>query len=115
MLPTWVKIWMCLILVPVNLTSLLFLSEPKGVWIAFLACIGILANAPVLFHQRGFTKALAIPHLIPWTVLVIWILFAKPSANGTYDAYLTVLLIVNAISLLFDYPDSYTWLRAHSR
>ena len=115
MLPTWVKIWMALILVPVNLTSLFFLGEPKGAWIAFLACIGMLANAPVLLHQRGFTKALSIPHLIPWTLLVVWILVARPAAGGAYDTYLTVLLIVNAISLLFDYPDTYTWLRSRSR
>jgi len=113
-LPLWVKVWMFLILIPVNVASLFFLRKPTAIWIAILANLGLVLNTPVLVYERGFTKALAIPHLVPWTILVLWILFARPAATAFYDSYLTVLLVVNFISLLFDYPDAWAWFRARS-
>ena len=40
-LPLWVQIWMVLILIPINLTSLFFLDQPMGSWIAALAVFGM--------------------------------------------------------------------------
>ncbi|HIP24620.1 MAG TPA: hypothetical protein EYG79_13665 [Rhodobacteraceae bacterium] len=54
---------------------------------------------------------MALPHLIPWTILVGILLFARPEATGLYDTYLWVLLGTNTISLLFDYPDAIKWFR----
>jgi len=111
-LPVWVQFWVALILMPVNMASLLFLDEPMGLWIALLANIAMLSNLPVMLYQRGLTKAMALPHLIPWTILVCILLFARPPATGVYDRYLYALLIVDIVSLFFDYPDSFAWFRA---
>ena len=78
--------------------------------IAFLANIGIMLNLPVMVLNKGFSKAMALPHIIPWTILIVMLLTNRPEAVGNYDAYLTVLLVVNAISLAFDYPDALKWL-----
>jgi len=110
-LPIRVQVWVALILMPVNMASLVFLDEPMGLWIALLANIAMLSNLPIILCERGFTKAMALPHLIPWTILVGVLLFFRPAATGAYDHYLFALLIVNMISLLFDYPDSVAWLR----
>ncbi|MEF2548756.1 hypothetical protein VQ045_16480 [Aurantimonas sp. E1-2-R+4] len=98
-------------LAPINMVSLFFLSEPMGVWIALLANIAMLLNLPVILYDRGFSKLMALPHLIPWTLLILLLIFARPQAVGVYDAYLWVLLATNVVSLVFDYPDAIKWLK----
>jgi hypothetical protein len=110
-MPLWVQIWVAFILVPVNMASLYFFNQPYGLWIAFLANIAMMLNLPVMLYDRGFSKLMAFPHLIPWTILVAWLLFARPEAAGVYDTYLWVLLVVDVISLAFDYPDAGKWGR----
>ena len=114
-LPGWVQIWVALILAPVNMASLFFIHEPMGLWVAFLANIAMLLNLPVLLVERGFSKLMAFPHIIPWTILVIIILFYRPQATGLYDTYLWVLLGVNIISLIFDYPDAIAWWKGERK
>jgi hypothetical protein len=114
-MPLWVKIWVFAILVPVNMAGMAFISAPMGGWIAFLALIALVANTPVMIVERGLTKTMALPHLPPWTALVLWIMFARPPATGAYDAYLTVLMLVNLVSLAFDWPDALSWLRERQR
>lgn len=109
--PGWVQLWVALILVPVNAASLLFIDQPMGWLIALLANIGMLLNLPVMVITRGFTNAMAVPHLVPWTALVVLLIVASPPATGLYAWYLWVLLVVDAISLAFDYPDSLAWWR----
>ncbi len=112
-LPAWVQIWVMFLLMPINMASILFISEPKGLLIAFLANIAMMLNLPVMLYDRGFSKLMAVPHLIPWTILVAILIFYRPEASGMYDTYLTVLLGANIISLLFDYPDAWTWLNGN--
>ncbi len=109
-LPGWVQIWVAFILAPINMASLLFIGEPMGLLIAFLANIAMMMNLPVMIYDRGFSKMMALPHLVPWTILVGILLFARPEAAGMYDTYLWVLLGTNIISLLFDFPDARKWL-----
>ena len=109
-LPAWVQIWVAFFLMPINMASLLFIGEPMGLLIAFLANIGMMMNLPVMIYDRGFSKMMALPHLIPWTILVAILLFAPPEATGTYATYLWVLLVADVISLAFDYPDARKWL-----
>jgi len=110
-LPAWVQIWVALILVPVNMASLAFVGQPMGLWVAILANIAMAMNLPVMMIERGFSRAMAFPHLIPWTILIAILIFAPPAATGPYDTYLNVLLITNIVSLLFDFPDAINWLR----
>ncbi|GER08449.1 hypothetical protein GCM10007972_26440 [Iodidimonas muriae] len=113
--PLWVQFWVALILVPVNMASLLFLTEPMGLWIAILANIAMLSNLPIMLYERGFTNFMALPHILPWTILVCLILFARPPATGLYDVYLWVLVAVDLVSLVFDYQESLAWLKDRQR
>jgi len=108
-LPTWVQVWVGLLLVPINMIAILFVDQPSGVWIAILAIGAMTLNMPVMLYDRGFSKLMAFPHLIPWTVLVLWIVFARPVGSPAYDTYLWILLITNTISLGFDIPDAVNW------
>lgn len=110
-MPTWVQIWVLFILVPVNMTSLLFVSEPMGLWIAILAVGAMLLNVPIMLFDRGFSKMMALPHLLPWTLLVGILLFTRPEAGGAFSTYLWLLLAIDLISLGFDYPDAMKWLK----
>ncbi len=108
-MPTWVQIWVGLLLTPINMAAIFFIDQPSGVWIAILAIGAMLANMPIIVYDRGFSKLMAFPHLIPWTILVIWITFARPMGSDEYDTYLWILLFTNAISLGFDFPDAWEW------
>lgn len=109
-MPAWVQVWVAFILVPINMASLFFIQEPGGLLITFLANIGMMLNMPVMIMDKGFSKAMALPHIIPWTILIGMLFLNRPEAVGNYDIYLTVLLVTNMISLAFDYPDALKWL-----
>ncbi|AKI01124.1 hypothetical protein IMCC20628_02426 [Hoeflea sp. IMCC20628] len=110
-LPGWVQIWVAFVLVPVNVASVAFIEEPLGLWVAVLANIAMVLNLPVMLYERGFSKLMALPHLIPWTLLLLVILVIRPPLTDLYGYYLWVLFAVDFISLVLDYPDAVKWLR----
>lgn len=113
-LPVWVQIWVGLILIPVNLLPLAFLSEPRAGLIAGLAVGGMAFNLPILLREQGLSKAMAIPHLLLWTPLVV-VVFRQLRNGGdmaaAYTTVLAVLLVVDGISLAFDFVDALKWWR----
>ncbi len=110
-LPLWVQIWVVGILVPVNSAAIFFVFQPSGIWIAILAIGAMLPNIGIMLYERGLSKMMALPHLLPWSLLVLWLLLAMPEGSAAYRGYLWILLAVNAISLGFDYPDALKWWR----
>lgn len=114
-LPLWVQIWTALILMPMNLASLTFLQQDGGVLVAILAISAMILNLPVLIRDRGFSKFMAVPHLIPWTVLVIYLVGWRPEGDATYTLYLQALVITNVIALAFDYVDAVAWLKGNRK
>jgi len=63
-----------------------------------------------LFMYRGFTLLVGGGHVLIWTPLVLFLIFARPQGSAAYNIYLWILLIVNLISLVFDYKDLFRWL-----
>lgn len=110
-LPTWVILWMSLLLGPINMVSIAFLSEPKGILIAMLALGGMMASIATLILHRGFSKLVSGGHVFFWTPLVFILVFTRPVATGAYDTYLYILLAANLFSLVFDINDLRLWLR----
>jgi len=110
-LPLWVQAWVSVILVPVNAASLAFLSEPWGLWIAAMAVGAMLLNGVIMLAERGFSKLMALPHVLIWTPmlgLVLWLL-AQDIAPA-YRIYLLILLAVDVVSLIFDVIDTRKWV-----
>ena len=98
---------------PINFASVLFLDGPAGYWVAALAIGGILPNVILMFVHGGFSKAMALSHVIIWIpliLLVVWILTQSPGLEASLVIFLWALLITDVISLVFDVPDSYKWL-----
>jgi len=114
-LPLWVQIWVVGILVPVNSAALFFIFQPSGIWVAILAIGAMLPNIPIMLYERGLSKRMAFPHLIPWSILVLWLVIAMPQGSAAYGVFLWILLVVNAISLGFDIPDALKWHKGDRR
>lgn len=112
-LPLWVQLWVALVLVPVNAASLVFWGAPMGAWLAAMAVGAMLLNGVIMLVERGFSKMMALPHLLIWTplvVLILWLLAQGDLAPG-YGRYLMILLAVDLFSLALDYADTVKWLR----
>ena len=112
-LPLWVQIWVGVILVPVNMASSFFIYENMGVLIAALAIGGMAPNLVIMMFDRGFSKAMAIPHLLIWIPMVIFLVWIiqSPWAEGQYKTYLVLLMSVDALSLAFDISDTWKWAK----
>lgn len=112
-LPLWVQIWVALILVPVNAASLAFWGSPMGPWLAIMAVGAMLLNGVIMMVERGFSKMMALPHVVIWTPLVVVILWllAQGNLSSGYASYLMLLLVVDLFSLALDYSDTVKWLR----
>ena len=108
-LPLWVQIWMMFILGPVNMATLAFLNQPSGTLIAILALSGMAITVSIVFAVGKFSKLAAAGHILPWTHLLWILVFARPDGTPVYQAFLTTLLILNAISLAFDFNDLRIW------
>lgn len=112
-LPGWVQVWVVLILVPVNLAPLAFLGWPGVGLVAVLSVGGMLPNAVLIWVERGFSRAMALSHVLIWTPLVAllaWRLWGGVEDPALAWLYLAVLL-VDALSLGFDWVDAWRWWR----
>ena len=110
-LPFWVQIWVVVILVPVNFAALLFWDAAYGRLVGFLAAFAVLVNVVPLFRDRGFSKAMALSHVVLWiplVALIVWLLW-QGGVVGGYVWFLWLLLLVDGISLAFDIPDAWKW------
>ncbi|SOH93215.1 hypothetical protein SAMN06273572_1011070 [Monaibacterium marinum] len=108
-LPMWVKLWMMLILGPINMATLAYLDQPMGITIAALAWGGMLISVGILIRDRGFSKLVSGGHVLTWPPLVLLLIFARPDGSDSYGLFLTALLLVDAVSLIFDTNDLRLW------
>ena len=108
-LPLWVKLWVGL-LSTVNMASLVFVSQPSGGLIAALVFAGISLSMVAAIYKGGLSRLVGLGHIIAWVPLVLILVFTPPLATGAYSAYLTLLLVINTVSLVFDINDFRLWL-----
>jgi hypothetical protein len=100
--PPWIPIWV-VYLMGINLASLFFWHEPaaKLIFITFMISAGLMMG---LYARFGFAKILGLGHIL-WVPLLIYLLAQLPAAGGVYQAYLILLMVSIAISLVFDVVD----------
>ena len=108
-LPMWVKVWL-VALGATNMASLAFLNQPKGLLVAALVFTGIVLSKVFVSYGGGLTRLVGVGHIVGWVPLVALILFARPEGSAAYETYLTILLVMNTISILFDINDFRLWL-----
>ncbi len=112
-LPTWVKVWVLGVLIPINVLPFGFLDTQVGRAAAAASLLVIVSNTTILLAQRGVTRLMALPHLIAWIPLISWLgarLLFDTTLNGSAAGLALALVIVNGISLIFDTIDYVHWL-----
>lgn len=118
-MPLWVRVWTFLILVPINFSAVLFIEEPGAFLVASLAVAGVAFNAIPLWIERGFSNTMAISHVVLWIPLVIIIIIDLANSElvlrDNYRYFLMSLLLINLISLAFDIPDVFKWIKDRKR
>lgn len=103
----WVMAWLVLL-------NGVFLVAPAFVApdIARIILAGWAMSGPFLavqiIWQGGLTRALGLAHLVPWTPLLIWLLWHQGWALSA--DYLGVLSLGIAICLAFDLYDLWRWI-----
>ena len=117
-LPRWVQLWMVLWLMPINIASLWFWGADapvNGALVALLANFGMAFNVPIVLRDRGFGNAMALPHLVLWTPLVVYLAYGVLQEGGSdgFRLFLGLLLVTDVISLAFDFKDGRDWWRGH--
>lgn len=111
-LPLWVQVWMALVLVPVNLLSFLVLEYQTAQMVALAAVLALGSNMLLLYRYEGFSRAMALPHLVFWGPLQILLLmrvFQTPAPDSGEVLFICLVLLVNGISLIFDLLDTWRW------
>ncbi|MEX3011871.1 hypothetical protein [Hoeflea sp. TYP-13] len=112
-IPVWVLIWMFVFLIPANLSGFFMLDTVSGKWIAVLGGGALVINTVLVLLNAGFSRVLAIPHLIFWLPLELVLIgryFAADMGEGETRLTL-VVLIINGISLGFDFVDTRRWFK----
>lgn len=114
-LPMWVQLWMAAILLPANLFSLFLLDYPSARMIALAALLALGSNMLLMYWYAGFTRLMALPHLLVWgpleVILLMYLIAGAPALTINEVMYICLILAVNGISLLFDARDSWHWLQ----
>lgn len=112
-LPLWVRMWLVFILIPANAAAFFMKDAPTGLWASRAAAFIGAVNGSVILAQRGWGKALAIPHLCAWVPLLVFAVrrMREPEASRSERAYAAILLVVNGTSLVFDVIDTWRWAK----
>ncbi|RUJ24904.1 hypothetical protein IPC369_08915 [Pseudomonas aeruginosa] len=111
-LPLWVQVWMALVLVPVNLLSFLVLEYQAAQMVALAAVLALGSNMLLLYRYEGFSRAMALPHLVFWgplQILLVMRVLQTPAPDAGEVMFIGLVLLVNGISLIFDLLDTWRW------
>lgn len=112
-LPLWVRLWLLLVLIPANAASFSMKDTPTGLWASRAAAFIGAVNGSIILAQRGWGKALAVPHLIVWIPLLFlaWRRVGESDVPRRERIYAAILLVINGTSVAFDVADTVKWLR----
>lgn len=114
-LPQWVQLWMALVLLPANLLSLFLLEYASARMIALAALLALGSNMLLMYRYAGFSRLMALPHLLVWgplqVMLLIYLAGSTPAPSINEVVYIFLVLAVNGVSLFFDTLDSWRWLQ----
>jgi hypothetical protein len=112
-LPLWVRLWVLLCLGGVNISAFFLTQFPIGYWAAWAAAFVFVINGAIILFQRGFSKLLALPHLIVWVPLLIYVIWRLSNHDVTWIefSYGLALLMINGLSVLFDTVDTWRWFK----
>lgn len=114
-LPTWVQIWMNILLFGAFILPLsLLIWKQTRVTSILTLFVSILAGFTIMqmYDSMGLVRLLGLPHIILWTPLLVYLIKQARRAELPKPA-IWIIRIISAIiliSLLFDYYDVIRYL-----
>ena len=110
-LATPVQLWVALLVAVNGLAPLFFIThgEARAVLLVFFAAIVLMA---VIVHKVGFTRLMGVGHVL-WLPLIIylWARMGAFPAVEAFGAWLRLVMLLNAASLIMDGVDLVRYLR----
>lgn len=116
-LPLWMRLWIVLVLVPVNAAGFFMLHTASGHVVAWACAFVLAANGMILWRHASFNRALAVPHLLAWVPLQAALVARLIGGWGPdaleWDEWLlaVVVVMVNSVALFFGTVASWRWWR----
>ena len=117
-LPLSMRVWILLVLIPVNATGFFMLHTASGGLVALATLFVLAANGVTLWHYASVNRALALPHLIAWVPLQVALVARLIGGWGADDMHLdewllvVLVVMVNSVALFFDTVVSWRWWRS---
>ena len=109
--PVWIMIWIG-VLVVTNMFALAYWDHALAKWIVGIFLFqGMIMMG--LYSYYGYEKILGIAHVF-WLPLLAYLVLNIGSYAGSFQYYLTVLLGVNALSIVLDVFDVITYFKRKS-
>lgn len=111
--PIFLQLWLNWLIFVNSLPALFFLRHIQARYVLAAVVLVMVFNIPLAL-TFGFSKALALPHLVFWGGLVYYLInqwknnLIAPSV--WLRSWLAALMITNIISLVFDVRDSWLFL-----
>ncbi len=111
--PVLMTIWLRWLVLVNIIPALIFVRQVQARWVLGAVAFIAVVNVP-LGMMFGFGKALAIPHLIVWIPLIIYL--AQEWRNGQikntpiFKGWIAAVMITNLISVIFDIRDGTQFL-----
>ena len=106
--PVWVSAWVAILAIA-NLASIFYWPDALA-RVIFAVFIGSAGLMMALYSYFGFAKILGLGHVL-WVFLLPYMVIHLDDADGSFSAYLVVLSILIAVSLVFDSLDVWKHVR----
>ncbi len=104
--PIWLQAWI-LFMVVVNSMSLLFVRQLEARWI-LIAWVANVLLMNWLFARFGYVRLLGASHALFWSPLLLYLYLRRAKiaeAGRIFRAWVAVLVVTDATSLVIDYVD----------
>lgn len=108
--PAHLKAWL-LWLFTINASSLFFARYVEARWV-LAAMVANLASMMLLLNLYGGGHHMGIPHVVFWTPLLGYLVMRRKTITkqtSPYAAWVALLFVTDAISLVMDYATLAKW------
>jgi len=103
--PIWLVVWIAWMGL-VNMASVAFLDRSEARW-SLAAFATAFVGMNLIYAAFGYVRLLGLAHVLCWTPLLmyLWPRLPRHPRGSLYRAWLHLIFVTNAISLVIDYLD----------
>lgn len=106
-------VWLSVLIFTNLVIPLFFYSKVEAKAIFFCICLAFLIGI-ILFKVQGFTYLLGIMHFVWfWLIFFLFRRLESIDMNNFFGVWIRLVIILNAISLVFDVKDVFSYIRGN--